>query len=266
MTNDRFRKLIPKNDYVENKDRQDPSSVLTLTSKNLTEALNDIGYVCHTIIPEVNKYSAENQRGMYPSPISIAIPSYGWIAFLFFDAKSGSSTLFKARLHSPVDKVTALGKNLKAKEIHCYEGIIFLASDSGPIKVIEFKEGSIYMTSTEKKKKDDLIQLAMTLSVSPAGTVAEITSRLKKYSEAAKHQYLTHTVRNDEIHFWDRATQPSFEAVVCVDSDLIYAAEVIDKSIISLQIEKDGVGVKGMNVQAIVPLQDHLAEGKQHVP
>jgi len=47
--------------------------------------------------------------------------------------------------------------------------------------------------------------------------------------------------------------QPSFEAMVCVDSDLIYAAEVIDKSIISLQIEKDGVGVNGMNVQAIIP-------------
>lgn len=91
------------------------------------------------------------------------------------------------------------------------------------------------------------------MNVSPAGTIAEITSRLKKYSEAVKHQYLTHTVRNDEIHFWDRATQPSFEAMVCVDSDLIYAAEVIDKSIISFQIERDGVGVKGMNVQAIVP-------------
>ena len=164
-----------------------------------------------------------------------------------------STTTFKARLHSPVDKVTALGKNLKAKEIHCCEGIIFLASDSGPIKVIEFKEGSIYMTNTEKKKKDDLIQLATTLNVSPAGTVAEITSRLKKYSEAVKHHYLTHTVRNDEIHFWDRVTQPSFEAMFCVDSDLIYAAEVSDKSIISLQIEKDGVVVKGMNFQAIVP-------------
>ena len=216
-----------------------------MTSKNLTEALNDIGYVCHPIIQEVDKYSADrDQRGMYPSPISIATPSYGWIAFLSFDAKSGTSTLFKARLHSPVDKVIALGKNLKAKEIHCLEGIIFLASDSWPIKVIEFKEGLIYLTNTEKKKKDDLIQLGTTLDVSPAGIIAEITSRLKKYSEAVKHQYLTHTVRNDEIHFWNRATQPSFEAMVCVDSDLIYAAEVINKSIISVQIEKDGAGVK----------------------
>lgn len=129
-TKDCFRNLIPKNDHVKNKDRQDPSSVITLSSKNLTDALKDIGYVCHTIIPELDKYSADNQRGMYPCPISITIPSYGWIAFLSFDAKSGSSTLFKARLHSPVDKITALRKNLKAKEIHCSDGIIFLTSDS----------------------------------------------------------------------------------------------------------------------------------------
>lgn len=104
--------------------------------------------------------------------------SYEWIAFLSFDAKSGTS-LCKARLHSLIDKITSLGKNLKAKEIHCSDGIIFLTSNIGPIKVIEFTEGSLYMISKEKKKKDDLVNLAMKLNVSPIGTVEEITSRLK---------------------------------------------------------------------------------------
>ena len=36
------------------------------------------------------------------------------------------------------------------------------------------------------------------------------------------------------------------------DRDLFYAAEHIEKSIISFQIEKDGVGLKGVNMQAIV--------------
>jgi len=57
-----------------------------------------------------------------------------------FDTKSGSCTLFKPHLHSPVDKVTALGKNLKAEDIHYCKGIIFLASANGSIKVIEFKD------------------------------------------------------------------------------------------------------------------------------
>ena len=36
------------------------------------------------------------------------------------------------------------------------------------------------------------------------------------------------------------------------EGDLFYAAEHIEKSIISFQIEKDGVGLKGVNMQAIV--------------
>ena len=84
-TKDKFRKLIPKNDHVKNKDRQDPSAVLTLTSGRLTGELMNTGYVCHTIVPELDKYSADNQSGMYPSPIRVVVTSYGWIAFLSFD-------------------------------------------------------------------------------------------------------------------------------------------------------------------------------------
>ena len=66
-----------------------------------------------------------------------------------------------------------------------------------------------------------------------------------------KHRIEKHSLETQES--WDRETQPSFEDMVCVDSELIYAAEVIEKSIISLQIEKDGVGLKGTNIQAIIP-------------
>ena len=123
----------------------------------MTDALEEMGYVCHTIIPELDKYSVDNQRGMYPSLISIAIPSYGWIAFLSYDAKNGSSTLYKARLHSPLDKICSIGRNLKAKEIHCAEGVIFLTCHSGPIKAIEFTEASIYMLAKEKKKSNHTV-------------------------------------------------------------------------------------------------------------
>ena len=50
----------------------------------------------------------------------------------------------------------------------------------------------------------------------------------------------------------DRETQPSFEATVCADGDFISAAEVIEKSIVSIQIQKDGVGLKSTNLQVIV--------------
>ncbi len=51
-TKDKFKKLIPKNDHVKNKNRQDPSAVLTLTSNKFTDELKNSGYVYHTIIPE----------------------------------------------------------------------------------------------------------------------------------------------------------------------------------------------------------------------
>ena len=80
-----LRKLTPKNDHVKNKDRQDPSSVLTLCNTKLTTDLKDVGYVCHTIISELDRYSPDTQLGMFPKPISIAIPSSGWIAFLSYE-------------------------------------------------------------------------------------------------------------------------------------------------------------------------------------
>ena len=84
-TNATLRKLTPKNDHVKNKDRQDPSSVLTLCNTKLTTELKDVGYVCHTIISELDRYSPDTQLGMFPKPISIAIPSSGWIAFLSYE-------------------------------------------------------------------------------------------------------------------------------------------------------------------------------------
>lgn len=253
-TRDKFRKLIPKNDHVKNKDRQDPSAVLTLTNKKFTDELRNASYVCHTIIPELDKYSSDNQLGMYPSPISIAIPSYGWIAFLSYDVKSSMSTLFKARLHSPVDKISPIARNLEAKEIHCSDGIIFLVSHSGPIKAIEFIEGSISIKTiiSKLRKKKDVIEQAEKLHVRSTGSVAEIRARLLTYIRTRMDKYSENHVTTGAIHFWDRDSQPSFEAMLCVTSELLYAADNTQKAIVSFQVEKDGVGLKGVNEQVIV--------------
>ena len=185
-TKDKFKRLIPKNDHVKNKDRQDPPAVLTLSNSKLTDELSNTGYVCHTIIPKLDKFSPDNQVGMHTSPISVAVPCYGWIAFLSYDVKTSTCTLFKARLHSPVDKIIAMRKNLKVKEIHSSDGIIFISAESGSIKAVEFQEGSIFLISkkVKQKKKRDLVDLANKLQVQSTGTVAEITSRIQAYSDS----------------------------------------------------------------------------------
>lgn len=249
-TKDKFKRLIPKNDHVKNKDRQDPSAVLTLSNSKLTDELRNTGYVCHTIIPELDKFSPGNEVGMHISPISFAVPCYGWIAFVSYDVKTSTCTLFKARLHSPVDEIVAIRKNLKAKEIHSSDGIIFISAKIGPIKAVEFQEGSIFLISkkVKQKKKGDLVDLANKLQVQSTGTVAEITSQIQAYSNSLTKKYSQNNVKGDQIHFWDCEEQPSFEAVVCEDNELMCSK----KPLMSFQVEKDGAGLKGTNQQVIV--------------
>ena len=249
-TKDKFKRLIPKNDHVKNKDRQDPSAVLTLSNSKLTDELRNTGYVCHTIIPELDKFSPGNEVGMHTSPISVAVPCYGWIAFVSYDVKTSTCTLFKARLHSPVDEIVAMRKNLKAKEIHSSDGIIFISAKIGPIKAVEFQEGSIFLISkkVKQKKKGDLVDLANKLQVQSTGTVAEITSQIQAYSNSLTKKYSQNNVKGDQIHFWDCEEQPSFEAVVCEDNELMCSK----KPLMSFQVEKDGASLKGTNQQVIV--------------
>ena len=125
---------------------------------------------------------------MYPSPISVVVPSYGWIAFLSFDVRRSLCNLFKARLHSPVDRITVIGKNLKVRDIHSSDGIIFVTTDNGPIKTVEFVEGSISMI-VKQTKKEDLVRLAYKMHMPSSGTMDEITQRLKAHSEKMATKY-----------------------------------------------------------------------------
>jgi hypothetical protein len=118
--------------------------------------------------------------GMISSPISVAVANYGWIIFLAFDAKSNTSTLYKARLHSPSDKIVSLKKEIRAKEVHYVNGIAFLARESGPLKAVEILPNSIGII-LKGKRKVQLIEIADQLKVRSVGTVQEIKTRIEDY-------------------------------------------------------------------------------------
>ena len=119
-------KMIPKNDHATNKDRQDPSSTITLSNDCLVLYLNDVGYVCKAIIPELDDYTTENVLGKYPYPHSVRVGSYGWILFLSYNIKEKTSKLFKARLHNPVDSITEIASGLSASDVQYSNGIIYV--------------------------------------------------------------------------------------------------------------------------------------------
>ena len=50
-----MRKLVPKNDHVKNKGRQNPVAVLKILSTGVTDYVKEIGFIGHTVIPETSQ-------------------------------------------------------------------------------------------------------------------------------------------------------------------------------------------------------------------
>lgn len=253
-TKEKFRKLLPKNDHVKNKDRQDPSAVLELTKQSVIDELSQTRYVCQTIIPELDKFTQGNRMGISPSPISTAVANYGWILFLAFDAKSNTSTLYKARLHSPVDKLISLKKGTRAKEVHYVQGIAFLACERGPLKAIEVLLDAITI-SLKGKRKADLKEFANQLKLSSLGTVRRIKSRIQGHLKRMELKYDSLLASKEDIVFPKIDNQPSVEAMVCVDNKLLYATNnsVGDqREVVWLILQSDGVRLKCNEEHAIV--------------
>ena len=48
-------KLVPKNNHVKNKDRQDQVAVLKISSTGVTDYLKKIGFIGHMVIPEASQ-------------------------------------------------------------------------------------------------------------------------------------------------------------------------------------------------------------------
>lgn len=105
-----MRKYLPKNDYVRNKDRQDPVAVIKLSDDKLTSFLGSLGYVSHTLIPELDKYTEFKQAGMFANPLSVAVGPFGSLFFLHLDHATGLSHLVQATLHSPITKLKTLAE------------------------------------------------------------------------------------------------------------------------------------------------------------
>lgn len=119
-------------------------------------------YLCHTIIPKLDKYSSANQLGMYPSSISIDI-LFVRLDCLLVVRRKKFRVNFKTWFHSPDPMLRRDGKP-------------FLISHSGPTKATELIERSISIKPILPKlrKKEDVTQQAENLHVRSTGTVVEL--------------------------------------------------------------------------------------------
>ena len=113
----KMRMLIPKNDIVRNKDRQDPISVLKLSESNVVSYLQNIGYVVHTLIPETTKFTVNNKVGMYPCPLSVCMGPYGYIFVLTHGTGKSKTSIYKVKLHNPIDSIDLIITEVNAVSV-----------------------------------------------------------------------------------------------------------------------------------------------------
>lgn len=244
-TKAKMRKLVPKNDYVRNKDRQDPMAVLKLTEENLTSFLESLDYVGHTIIPELDKYTEHNQVGMYPNPISITTGPFGSLLFLSFNSATGKSNPYQAQLHSPITKVQAVAKDLSANEIHYQDGVIFFCGKGTPIGFHQLTKGTVMLEPDRLKTRQMVLDNLQRLGIDANGNVPTLRKHLAQHLEGVRKVYLDKGFSSDQLNFWNEQIPKRFESIHVIDLQLMYAACTTEKRIVSVNIQKDGIGLWG---------------------
>ncbi len=252
ITMAKMRKLIPRNDHVKNLDRQDPSAVLALCSNELTSYLSNIGYVCHTIIPELDKFTDNNRLGMYPSPIAVFVAKFGWLVFLSWDNKLASSSLHLARLHSPIDKISVVKKNLKSTQVHCENSVVFLSSPDGPILVVELEDNCCYLKSTKITSTARWNALKQRFALNLTGTLAEIRKGIDTYLKQKEAQYALKAHDKNQVNFSDKSIQCHIQAIRLVDRELIFFADGNSSRILSARLKYDGYGICAFDIEHVI--------------
>ena len=121
-----MRKLVPKNDHVKNKDRQDPVAVLKISSTGVTDHLKEIGFISHTVTPETPKFTNNSKVGMHSNPIGLSVCSYRYIYMLNFDTNTKLSKITKFHLHNPIDKFETIASEIKVNSKCYFEGRVFI--------------------------------------------------------------------------------------------------------------------------------------------
>lgn len=231
-----MRKLLPKNDYVRNKDRQDPIAVLKLSEPKLVDHLSNIGYVAHTIIPETTKFTQKNKVGMYPSPLDVCLGPYGFLYILSHDQLKQSVNIYKVQLHNPVEKIELI-KSVNAENIFFKDNRLYYFKPRGKICFIPTKTKD----HTKLRSKKEILNYAATfgLKLTNEKTLSQLKSEVTQYVNLKKIEYQSNGFSELVVNV---SGEPSFDALYFTDDDslTIYACSDTEKTIFKLDGRFDG--------------------------
>lgn len=75
--------------------------------------------------------------------------AFGSFLFLSFDSTTGSSNVLLAQLHRPITKIQTVAKDVKAKEVHFHDGVIFVCGKGSPITFRQLTKGTVVLESEQ---------------------------------------------------------------------------------------------------------------------
>ena len=103
-----MRQVIPKDDYVWNKDKQHLVAALNLSDRYLIDHLYQTGYFIHSLIPRKTRYTEKNRTGINPCSIDVFLGQFGFIFMLTYDPTSSCSKIYRIELHNLIDQTEFL--------------------------------------------------------------------------------------------------------------------------------------------------------------
>ena len=133
-----------------------------------------------------------------------------------------------------------LKDKLQSSAVHHVDGLLFLSSKKGPLKAVEFEQYAI-SAKLYGKRKNDLVEVAGSFRLEPAGTIATIKKRKEHHLQEVERKYHERKIPAEDIAFLDREVQPFLSSMACLDSTLIYSADAVQKAVYSLTLKKNGI-------------------------
>ena len=240
------KKYLPSNDYVRNRDRQDPTAVLKLCNPDLCNYVSNIGLVTQTLVPETVRYTVKNQRGAFPKIIDVSVGPNGYILFLTYDDNEKKSVLYKAKLHNPVQDIEIISKHVKGTQVMYNKGFAFCCGSSSIISFYCLEK------SEEPNLKVDKITTLqqMRTVLCKTGLNFEDTlevrkEKLKKYQKSIYDIYAERNWQENVINI-ESSSNLAFDCLIAGGNNLMYVACSSSRKINSLAIKRDTIGLQAM--------------------
>ena len=199
----------------------------------------------HTIIPETIRFTKLNRKGAYANISSVAVCTHG--SLLFLCENEVGSTIYKARLHNPVQDIQKISEGCKGDRILYQNGLVYCyGSSSVYVYPVDKKFNPNFTVNAIKTKKDAVEKLTL-VNLSHEGTLVNCKERLKKHQKIVAKKYKQLKCEENEILFnegEDAFCDFKAVAIALIDSKTMYVAFSQKRCISRCSLKFNSVGLE----------------------